>query len=142
MGPMGERIIEEPWTMVVSDIIGPLPLSKNRNKCISVFTDLFRKWVEIIPIKKADGKMIENAFHKKLVSRWGTPRILISDNGTEYANKVMREMSNKLGIRHSFTPKYYPQPNPTERTNRSIKKVIKAYLGKEHNVWDQNIDDL
>ena len=52
---MGKRLIEEPWSMVGADIIGPRPLSKKgNNQYISVFADLFNKLVEIIPIKKAD----------------------------------------------------------------------------------------
>ena len=51
IGLMGKRLIEEPWTMVAADIMGPLPLSKKgKNQYIFMFVDLFTKWVEIIPI--------------------------------------------------------------------------------------------
>ena len=54
---MGKRLIEEPWTMVAADIMGPFPLSKKeKNQYILVFVDLFTKWVEIIPIKKPTGE--------------------------------------------------------------------------------------
>ena len=65
---MGKRLIEEPWTMVAADIMGPLPLSKEgKNQYILVFVDLFTKWVEIIPVKKANGRTIESEFHKRIV---------------------------------------------------------------------------
>ena len=42
MGLMGKRLIEEPWTMVAADIMGPLPLSKKgKNQYILVLVDLF-----------------------------------------------------------------------------------------------------
>ena len=51
IGLMGKRLIEEPWTMVAADIMGPLPLSKKgKNQYILVFVDLFTKWVKIIPV--------------------------------------------------------------------------------------------
>ena len=113
---MGKRLIEEPWTMVAADIIGPLPLGKKGKKqYILVFIDLFTKWVEIIPIKKANGKTIEAEFHKRTISRWGTPRVI---------------------------SRYYPQEYPTERYNRTIKQIIKAYLQDDHATWDDNADDL
>ena len=31
---MEKRIMEEPWTVVLADIIGPLSPSKNENQCI------------------------------------------------------------------------------------------------------------
>lgn len=141
IGLMGKRIIEEPWVTVATDIMGPLPLSRNRNRYILVFIDLFTKWVEIIPIKKADGKTIEAEFHKRIISRWGTPRIFLSDNGTEFVNKTMRILSEKFAIRHVTTPRYFPLANPTERYNRTIKTVIRAFL-EEHNSWDVNLDDV
>ena len=53
IGLRGKRLIE--------DVMGPLPLSKKgKNQYILVFVDLFTKWVEIIPIKKANGKTIES----------------------------------------------------------------------------------
>ena len=62
---MGKRLIEEPWTMVAADIMGPLPLSKKgKNQYILVFVEFFTKWVQITPIKKTNGKTIESEFHK------------------------------------------------------------------------------
>ena len=70
---MGKRPIEEPWTMVAADIMEPIPLcKKGKNQCILVFVDIFTKWVEIITIKKANGRTIESEFHERIVSRWGT----------------------------------------------------------------------
>ena len=78
MGLMGKRLIEEPWTMVAADIMGPLPLSKKgKNQYKLVFADLFTKWVEIIPTKKANGKTSESEFHKRIVSLWGTPMLIL-----------------------------------------------------------------
>ena len=51
VGLLGKRIIEEPWTVVAADIVGPLPRSKSRNQYMLVFVDMFTKWMEIIPVK-------------------------------------------------------------------------------------------
>ena len=67
--------------MVAADIIGPLPSSKKaKNQYILVFVDLFTKWVEIIPIEKANGKTVESEFHKRIISRLRTPRVLHTDS--------------------------------------------------------------
>ena len=143
IGLMGKRLIEEPWTTVAADIMGPLPLSKKgKNQYILVFVDLFTKWVEIIPIKKANGRTIESEFHKRIVSRWETPRILHTENGTELVNGTIRELTERFGIRHVKTPRYYPQKNPTERYYRIMKEIIRAYMKNDLTAWDENIDDL
>ena len=76
------------------------------------------------------------------MSRWGTPRIIYTDNCTEFVNGTIRELTEKFGIRHTKTPRYYPQANPTERCNRNIKEIIRAYIQNDHTAWDENIDDL
>lgn len=73
---MGSRVIEEPWTVIASDIMGPFPLSKTRHQYIIVFQDLYTKWVEIKAIKKANAQTVEQALHDRVISRWGTPRVI------------------------------------------------------------------
>ena len=47
--PMG-HILSGPYGKVCLDILGPLPLTNQRNKYILVMTDTFTKWTEAIPI--------------------------------------------------------------------------------------------
>ena len=138
VGLLGKRIIEEPWTVVAADIVGPLLRSKSRNQYMHVFVDMFTKWVEIIPVKNKLAKTIEDEFHRKIIAKWGTPRILFTDNGKEFVNRIMVKLRQNFGIRHSKTPRYHPQSNPTEGCNRSTKMAIKAYLEKYHKEWDKN----
>ena len=67
---------------------------------------------------------------------------MFTDNGKEFVNKIMVKLTQNFGIRHSKTPRYHPQSNPTERCNRLIKTAIKAYLEKDHREWDENLEDL
>ena len=133
---MGKRLIEELCTMVAADIMRPLPLSKKgKTQYILVFVDSFNKWVEIIPIEKANGKTIESEFHKRIISRWETLRVHCTENSTEFVNETIQELTEKFGIRHTKTPKYYPQENFTERYNR-------AGIENNHATWEDNVDDL
>ena len=49
-GLMGQRIVEQPWTVVASEVMGPFPRGKSGHKYVLVFQDLFTKWVEVVPI--------------------------------------------------------------------------------------------
>ena len=103
---------------------------------------MFTKWVEIIPVKNKVAATIEKEFHRKIISKWGTPRILFTDNGKEFLNRIVVKLMQNFGFRHSKAPRYHPESNITERCNRSIKTAIKAYLEKDHREWDENLDDL
>lgn len=142
-GPMNQaRSVTKPWTTVSSDIIGPLPRSKRGNKYLVVFQDVFSKWVEVVPLKRADGRLVMEAFKARVITRFGTPRFLITDNGKQYVGKIMKKLCSEFHISQIFTPPYSPQGNPTERVNRVIKTLIGMYVGQQHADWDKNVDYL
>ena len=78
-GFMGQRIVEQPWTVVASDVMGPFPRSKSGHKYVLVFQDLFTKWVEVVPIRTANGPTIKRQFEDLVVSRWGAPEVVHTD---------------------------------------------------------------
>ncbi|MCI21333.1 protein NYNRIN-like, partial [Trifolium medium] len=63
------------------DFVGPFPSSFS-NEYILVAVDYVSKWVEAIASPKADGKFLKKIFF----TRFGTPRVLISDGGSHFCN--------------------------------------------------------
>lgn len=102
---MGRRVVEEPWVVVVADIIGPLPRSKAQHQYILVIQDLFTKWIEYVPLRAANGKKISELFRKLVINRWGFPRVILTDNGMEFVNSVIRSLAKEFNIVHSTTPR-------------------------------------
>ena len=65
-GMMVRRTIRGPWK-VVGDITGPFTRSKFGYEYILVFQDLFTRWVECIPIRKANAKTIRKDLKERIV---------------------------------------------------------------------------
>ena len=82
---------------------------------ILVFQDLFTRWVESVPIRKANAKTVVKEFKDRVVLRFGTPEVFLSDKGTEFKNKAVDEYLAAIGVHHSTTPPYHPQVNPLWR---------------------------
>ena len=55
--------------VVAGDVMGPFPRSKSGYKYVLVFLDLFTKWVEVVPIRTANGPTIKRQFEDLVVSR-------------------------------------------------------------------------
>ena len=49
--------------------------------------------------------------HVVISSRYGMTDIFISDNGTEFVNKIAWELNNRAGCTHRVTSPYHPQAN-------------------------------
>ena len=141
-GLMGHRAVEEPWIVVATDIMGPLPRSRLGFQYILVIQDLFTKWVEIAPLRLATGKKIESAFRERIHNRWGSPKVLLTDNGTEFVNGVLRQLAEEFNIIHTTTTPYHSQANPVERINRILKMMIISSIEKNHNTWDQHLSEF
>lgn len=141
-GLMGRRKVEEPWTAIAADIVGPLPRSKGGFQYLLVIQDLFSKWIECRALRSATGPKIREALQDMVLSRWGTPAVLLTDNGTEFVNRVMKQFAEDHGITHTTVPPYHPQANPVERVNRVLKTMIAAFIDLDHREWDEHLSDF
>lgn len=140
-GLMGQRVIEGPWTVVAADIMGPFPRSKAGHQYVLVAQDLFTKWVECSALRAANGHKICEIL-EDVISRWGAPRFLLTDNGTEFVNRTLKAFADRHGITHTTIPPYHPQANPVERVNRVLKTMIVAFLERDHREWDQHLKNF
>ena len=137
-GLMGERIVERLWEVVAVDTM-EFPPSKSQHRYLLVFQDLFTRWIEVKPLRKADGKSVARALEELILCRWETPDYLLSDNGKEFDNKFVKGTVEEYGVRHVTTPPYHPQANPVERSNRTLKAMISAFVGSDHRNWDVHV---
>nr|KYP33141.1 Retrovirus-related Pol polyprotein from transposon 17.6 [Cajanus cajan] len=103
------------------DFVGPLP-SSFTNEYILVVVDYVSKWVEAIATPKADGKTVVKFLKKHIFSRFGTPRILISDGGSHFCNAQLERALEHYGVHHKVATAYHPQTNgQVEVSDREIK---------------------
>lgn len=68
------------------NFIGPFPSSYS-NLYILVVVVYVSKWVEAIASPTNDSKMVVDFLKKNIFSRFGVPRLLISDGGSHFCNK-------------------------------------------------------
>ncbi|XP_076921607.1 uncharacterized protein LOC143583087 [Bidens hawaiensis] len=66
--------------------------------------------------------------------------MMVSENGTRFANKNLQEWLVELQIKHVFTSVTHPKGNnQVERANRTILEGIKSRLGRKRVRW---VDEL
>ena len=54
---------------------------------------------------------MKNFIRKHILTRFGIPRRLISDNGILFINKDMKNLTETYYIKHGKSTPYYPQGN-------------------------------
>ena len=74
------------------DLIGPINPASGGYIWILVATEYFTKLVEAIPLRKVTGAAILNFIREHIITCFGISYKLISDNGTPFINKDVREV--------------------------------------------------
>ena len=79
--PLVPISVEAPFQQWGLDFIGEInPISSGKHKWILTATDFFTKWVEAIPTRQATDSVIIDFLLSHIMSKFGCPRRLITDN--------------------------------------------------------------
>ena len=141
--PLGSMPTGSPWDRIATDILGPLPESSSGNKYIMVVSDYFSKWVEVFPIPDQTAATCARILLNEVISRYGCPYDIHSDQGRNYTSQIFVELCQLLGIRKTQTTPYHPSGNgQVERFNHTIIRMIKSFIQGEQRNWDQNLGCL
>ncbi|KAL5551203.1 hypothetical protein UlMin_001379 [Ulmus minor] len=72
--------------------------------------------------------------------RFGVPRELVSDHGTQFENEKLQSICDRLGIKKVFSSPAHPKSNgQVEAVNKTIKQTLKKKLEKSKGAW---VDEL
>nr|GEZ16503.1 reverse transcriptase domain-containing protein [Tanacetum cinerariifolium] len=74
--------------------------------------------------------------------RFGTPRAIISDRGTNFCNDKFAKVMLKYGVTHHLATTYHPQTSgQVEVSNRGLKIILERTLGENRAYWSDKLDE-
>ena len=108
--------------------MGPFPSSFG-NLYILLAVDYVSKWLEAISCPRNDANTVVEFIQRNILSKFGAPRTIISDEGSHVPNKVFTKLISIYGIRHVMGLDYHPQSNGQVKiSNREIKKIMEKIV--------------
>ncbi|XP_023028732.2 retrovirus-related Pol polyprotein from transposon 17.6 [Leptinotarsa decemlineata] len=134
-GEMGSVMAERPNQIYCLDLMGPLPRARGGVTQLLVVVDAFSKYVCLYALKRATASAILNCLLHKHFVRLSLPESILSDNGTQFTSQLWLNTLQEKGIKVRHTSVYYPQGNLTERHNREIGRIIRAFCHSAHTKW-------
>ncbi|CAN6583803.1 unnamed protein product [Malus baccata var. baccata] len=123
------------------DFMGPFPSSFGFNY-ILLAVDYVSKWVEATATRTNDSKVVADFVKTNIFSRFGMPRVLISDGGSHFCNRTIEALLKKYHVTHKVSTPYHPQTNgQAEVSNREIKQILEKTVGPNRKDWSLRLDD-
>ena len=133
--------VKTPFYQIGIDFVGPLPMTKRKNRYIIVAMDYFTKWPEARATKRDTAEEVIKFLYEDIICRHGCPKKIISDRGTHFDNKMVELLTKKFEIKHNLSTSYHPQTNGlVERFNKTLCESL-AKL-QEDKQWDDKIPSV
>ena len=94
-------------------------------KYIITAMDYFSKNMEMRALKAKTAKNVAIFLYEEVICRWGSPDVIITDQGREFCNTINEELMKRACCKHRITSAYHPQSNGlVERQNRSTTQFL------------------
>lgn len=129
------RNVREPMTITTTatssfekiylDLVGPLDRDDYGNVYILTLQCELTKFVEAYPLKNKSAKEVARALAENFILRYGVPKIIATDRGSEFISKVMVELCNILGISKTVSTAYHHE---SIGSLENVHKTLGAYL--------------
>ncbi|XP_074347179.1 uncharacterized protein LOC141686012 [Apium graveolens] len=117
------------------NFMGPF-ISSCNNQYIILAVDYVSKWVEIKALPTNHAKVVINFCYKQIFTRFGTLRVIISDEGSHFCNHKFTALMERYHVNHRGATAYHPQTNgQAEVSNREIKRILEKVVKIEHKAY-------
>ncbi|KAF8642819.1 hypothetical protein AX16_009398 [Volvariella volvacea WC 439] len=126
-----------PFITITMDFITDLPESRGFNALLVIIDHGNTKGMILNPCRKdITAEEMAELIHTSLYRRFGLPRKIISDRGTQFAAQVFREWQKLMQIDTALSTAYHPQTDgETERANQEVETYLRIYCGNYPKEW-------
>ena len=132
------EIPKAPMDFISMDLIGPFQNTPSGNQYALTVICMLTGFVMSEPIPdKTPGEVI-NAYFNRVYTMFGGSRKIISDNGSEFKNKLFTLVAKAIGVEYkNYSPPYHPQSNGRiEGFHAFLKACLAKHLSPQY-PWDK-----
>ncbi len=135
-------LMQVPFERIGMDLIGPLERSARGHRFALVLVDYATRYPEAVALRNISAKSVAEALFS-MISRVGIPKEILTDRGTAFMSRTIRELYGLLGIKSVRTSIYHPQTDGlVERFNRTLKTMIRKFVHEDTKHWDKWLEPL
>ena len=128
----------QPNERIHIDLLGPLDKSTRGHQYVLVIIDSFSKFVTLIPLRTKTAEEVGKALVHRYIAIFGCPNIITSDRGLEFANAVIKTISELHGIKQILIAPRHPSSNgQVERFNLTVCNLLRPLIQEQVRSWPE-----
>ena len=130
-----------PMEFICMDLVGPIsPQTSKGNRYMLTVIDMMTGYTIAVAIPDKRAETVCKAYRDNVYCTFGGSSRILTDNGTEFKSKEMRQICEELDIKQVFSPVYTPQANGRlEGWHRFLKSCIAKHIRGAEVEWDDLI---
>ena len=124
------------------DFIVPfvIPTKRTGARYIITIVEYVTKWAEAEPVETCYSEIDAKFIYENIITRFGCPLTLISDQGTHFINKTIKTLTDQFQINHHRSTAYHPQSNGAiEAFNKTLTRGLTKICNADKDDWDEKI---
>jgi hypothetical protein len=96
----------EKWEI---EFVGPInpPSKRSGARYIIIVTQYLTRWTKVAPVKYCSAKTTTHFLFEQVITIFGCPRIMMSDQGTHYINNTIMAMIEDFEVYHQKSTSYH-----------------------------------
>ena len=130
-----------PMEFICMDLVGPIsPQTSIGNRYMLTVIDMLTGYTIAVAIPDKRAETVCKPYRDHVYCTFGGSSRILTDNGTEFRSKEMKQICEDLDIKQVFSPVYTPQANGRlEGWHRFLKSCIAKHIRGAEVEWDDLI---
>ena len=124
-----------PFSVLYADIKYMFPSALGSNFLLVICCDITR-YIEAIPIKRCDAPTLSEAFLRRIIFRFGAPKVIIFDQDQGFLNEIGNFLWKAVQTTVKVISPQNHQSHKVERSIQSISNLMSSHLTGFGRNWD------